>query len=143
MLGGHGWQVWQGLDQSSGPAASIGRSVVTIGVFDGVHRGHQRIVHRALARAAELRLPAVGITFDPLPESVLRPQESLAMLTTLERRVELLGELGLDAVWVVPFTHEFAEMPPDGFVQRLLVGHAARRRCRRRSQLPLRQACCG
>jgi riboflavin kinase/FMN adenylyltransferase len=122
MQGGHGWQVWHGLDQTSGPAAALGRSVVTIGVFDGVHRGHQRIVHRALARAGELRLPAVGITFDPLPESVLRPQESLAMLTTLERRIELLGELGLDAVWVVPFTHEFAEMSPEAFVQQLLVG---------------------
>jgi riboflavin kinase / FMN adenylyltransferase len=123
MQGGHDWQVWHGLDEAADSAAAFGRSVVTIGVFDGVHRGHQRIVHRALARAAELRLPAVGVTFDPLPELVLRPQDSLAMLTTLERRVELMGELGLDAVWVVPFTRDFAETSPETFVQRLLVGN--------------------
>jgi riboflavin kinase/FMN adenylyltransferase len=119
MQGRHGWQVWRGQHPTS--AAALGRSVVTIGVFDGVHRGHQRIVHRALARAAELRLPAVGVTFDPLPESVLRPQESLAMLTDVDRRVELLGGLGLDAVWVVPFTVEFAQMSPEAFVQQILV----------------------
>jgi riboflavin kinase/FMN adenylyltransferase len=116
----HEWQVWQGLDPGNGSVA-LGRCAVTIGVFDGVHRGHQRIVNRALARAAELRLPTVGITFDPLPESVLRPQESLAMLTTVRRRVELLGSLGLDAVWVVPFSLEFAQLSPEEFVQRILV----------------------
>ena len=110
-------QVWRG----AGPPADHGRSVVTIGIFDGVHRGHQRIVQRALARAAELRLPAVGVTFDPLPEFVLRPEEAPALLTTLDRRVELLGELGLDGVYVIDFTAEFSRESPAEFVQSVLV----------------------
>jgi riboflavin kinase/FMN adenylyltransferase len=110
-------QVWRG----AGLPADLGRSVVTIGIFDGVHRGHQRIVQRALARAAELRLPAVGVTFDPLPEFVLRPELAPALLTTLDRRVELLGELGLDGVYVINFTAEFSQESPEEFVQSVLV----------------------
>lgn len=111
-------QVWG--DGTALPA-ELGRTVVTIGVFDGVHRGHQRIVYRALARAAELRLPAVAVTFDPLPEYVLRPETKPPMLTTLERRLELLGELGLDGVYVVNFTHAYAARSPEEFVQSVLV----------------------
>jgi riboflavin kinase/FMN adenylyltransferase len=113
-------QVWR--DGTDPVPAALGRSVVTIGIFDGVHRGHQRIVHRALARAAELRLPAVGVTFEPLPEFVLRPEETPALLTTLDRRLQLLGELGLDAVYVIDFTTEFSEKSPEEFVQSVLVG---------------------
>jgi riboflavin kinase/FMN adenylyltransferase len=113
-------QVWR--DGTDPVPADLGRSVVTIGIFDGVHRGHQRIVHRALARAAELRLPAVGVTFDPLPEFVLRPEEKPALLTTLDRRLELLGELGLDGVYVIDFTAKFSQQSPAEFVQSALVG---------------------
>jgi riboflavin kinase/FMN adenylyltransferase len=112
-------QVWR--DGTGGVPADAGRTVVTIGVFDGVHRGHQRIVHRALARAAELRLPGVAVTFEPLPESVVRPLDKPALLTTLPRRLELLGELGLDATYVVDFTTEFSQRSPEEFVQSVLV----------------------
>jgi riboflavin kinase/FMN adenylyltransferase len=112
-------QVWR--DGTGGVPADVGRTVVTIGVFDGVHRGHQRIVHRALARAAELRLPVVAVTFEPLPESVVRPHDKPAQLTTLERRLELLGALGLDATYVVDFTTEFSQRSPEEFVQSVLV----------------------
>ena len=61
---------WQGLDDVP---ADWGRSVVTIGVFDGVHRGHQSIIGRVVADAAELGLPAVVVTFDPHPVEVVRP----------------------------------------------------------------------
>lgn len=116
-------QVWHERTSGAAPAglAALGRCVVTIGVFDGVHRGHQRIVSRALARAAELRLPAVGITFDPLPEAVLRPGSAPPLLTTLDRRLELLGALGLDGIYVVDFTHEFSQQSPEQFVQSVLV----------------------
>jgi len=112
-------QVWR--DGTGGVPADLGRTVVTIGVFDGVHRGHQRIVYRALARAAELRLPCVAVTFEPLPEFVVRPLEKPALLTTLPRRLELLGELGLDATYVVDFTTEFSHRSPERFVQSVLV----------------------
>jgi riboflavin kinase/FMN adenylyltransferase len=111
-------QVWE--DGTALPA-ELGRTVVTIGVFDGVHRGHQRIVYRAVARAAELRLPAVAVTFDPLPEYVLRPETKPPMLTTLERRLELLGSLGIDGVYVINFTHDYAARSPEEFVQSVLV----------------------
>jgi riboflavin kinase/FMN adenylyltransferase len=112
-------QVWR--DGTGGVPADAGRTVVTIGVFDGVHLGHQRIVYRALARAAELRLPGVAVTFEPLPESVLRPLDKPALLTTLERRLELLGELGLDATYVIDFTTEFSQRSPEQFVHSVLV----------------------
>jgi riboflavin kinase / FMN adenylyltransferase len=114
--------VWVWRDGSDPVPTDLGRTVVTIGIFDGVHRGHQRIVHRALARAAELRLPAVGVTFDPLPEFVLRPEEKPALLTPLDRRLELLGELGLDGVYVIDFTAKFSQQSPAEFVQSALVG---------------------
>jgi riboflavin kinase / FMN adenylyltransferase len=123
-------QVWHERGSDTAPSArdavpaglaALGRCVVTIGVFDGVHRGHQRIVSRALARAAELRLPAVGVTFDPLPEAVLRPESAPPLLTTLDRRLELLAALGLDGAYVIDFTREFSQQSPEQFVQSVLV----------------------
>jgi riboflavin kinase/FMN adenylyltransferase len=96
--------------------------VVTIGVFDGVHRGHQQLIGRAVERARELGdLPTVLITFDPHPSEVLRPGSHPAQLTTLTRRAELVAGLGVDAFWVLPFTQEFAHVSPAEFVHELLV----------------------
>ncbi len=112
-------QRWRGRD---GVPPGWGRCVVTIGVFDGVHRGHQQLIARAIARARELGdLPTVLITFDPHPSEVLRPGSHPAQLTTLTRRAELVAELGVDAFWVLPFTHEFAHVAPAEFVHELLV----------------------
>ena len=104
-----------------------GRCVVTIGVFDGVHRGHQQLIARAVAHGRELGLPTVLITFDPHPASVLRPGTHPARLTSLARRAELVAELGIDAFWVLPFTPDLARVAPDEFVHELLVDrlHAA------------------
>ena len=104
-----------------GAAPTSDRCVAAIGVFDGVHRGHQRVIWRALAHAAELRLPAVAVTFDPLPETVVRPDATPPLLTTLDRRLELLDECGLDGVYVVDFTPEFAQQSAEEFVTSLLV----------------------
>jgi riboflavin kinase / FMN adenylyltransferase len=105
-----------------------GRSVVTIGVFDGVHRGHQRIVARAVESAAELGLPVVVVTFDPHPDEVVRPGTHPPFLCTARRRSELLAGLGVAAVCVIPFTLEFSRLGPDEFVRAVLVDrlHAAR-----------------
>ncbi|WP_344598492.1 bifunctional riboflavin kinase/FAD synthetase [Actinomadura vinacea] len=115
---------WHGLDEVP---ADWGRSVVTIGVFDGVHRGHQRIVRAAAELARERGLRSVAITFDPHPDEVVRPGTHPPLLTTTRRRIELLEGLGTDAVAVVPFTLELSKVPPDEFVQSVLVErlHAA------------------
>ena len=117
-------QGWHGLDDVP---EGWGRSVITIGVFDGVHRGHQQMVARAVAMAHELGLPSVVVTFDPHPDEVVRPGTHPPRLTTGRHRGELLARLGVDAVCVLPFTLEFSHMSPDEFVQTVLVDrlHAA------------------
>jgi riboflavin kinase / FMN adenylyltransferase len=116
---------WQGLDDVPD---GWGRSVVTIGVFDGVHLGHQRVVGRAAEVATELALPVVVVTFDPHPDEVVRPGSHPPFLCTARRRAELLAGLGADAVCVLPFTRQFSELGPDDFVRAVLVDrlHAAR-----------------
>nr|MDQ3989853.1 adenylyltransferase/cytidyltransferase family protein [Actinomycetota bacterium] len=102
-------QRWRGLDPTPG---GWGRSVVTIGVFDGVHRGHAQLISRAVQRARELDVPAVLLTFDPHPSEVVRPGSHPAQLTTLRRRAELAEQLGVDVFCVLPFTVELSRMPP-------------------------------
>ena len=104
-----------------------GRSVITVGVFDGVHRGHQQLIGRAVSVAQQRRLPSVLVTFDPHPTEVLRPGQHPAALTTLDRRADLVAELGVSAFLVLPFTQEMARMPADEFAHEVLVErlHAA------------------
>ena len=115
---------WYGLDDV--PADWAG-CVATIGVFDGVHRGHQRVVARAEQVAQEKGLPLVVITFDPHPDEVIRPGSHPPFLTTLRRQAELLAGLGADAVFVLPFSVEFSRLSPDEFVRIVLSDrlHAA------------------
>lgn len=108
---------WDGLGEIP---ADWGRSVVAIGVFDGVHRGHRAIVASAVAHGRELGLPVVVVTFDPHPERVLRGITP-PVLTPMGRRVELLADLGADAVCVLPFDKELSGLSPEGFVRRVLV----------------------
>jgi riboflavin kinase / FMN adenylyltransferase len=106
----------------------FGPSVVTIGVFDGVHRGHQWIVGRAVDVARELGLPVVVVTFDPHPDEVVRPGSHPPFLCTARRRAELLAGLGVAAVCLIPFTLEFSKLGPDDFVRSVLADllHARR-----------------
>ncbi|TDD22888.1 bifunctional riboflavin kinase/FAD synthetase [Nonomuraea diastatica] len=94
-----------------------GRSVVTIGVFDGVHRGHRRVIERAVAIARERGLRSVAVTFEPHPEEVVRPGSHPHRLTSLRRRGALLAALGIDEVDVVEFTLALQRTSPDDFVQ--------------------------
>jgi riboflavin kinase/FMN adenylyltransferase len=98
-----------------------GPSVVTVGVFDGVHRGHQHIIGRAAQRGADLGLPVAAITFDPNPVEVVRPGSHPLTLTAIDRRVELLGKAGADAVLVQQFTEELSKQMPEQFVVDFLV----------------------
>jgi len=108
--------------------ADWGPCVVTIGEFDGVHRGHQRVVSSARQAASDLRLPVMVVTFDPHPDEVVRPGSHPPLLCTARRRLQLLAGLGVDAVCVIPFTLEFSRLSPDEFVRTELVDrlHVAR-----------------
>jgi len=109
---------WYGL---ADVPAGWGESVVTIGEFGGVHRGHQRIVARARGVATAHQLPLAVATFDPHCDEVVRPGSHPPLLCTLRRRVQLMSELGADAVCVLPFTLEFSQLSPDEFVRTVLA----------------------
>jgi riboflavin kinase/FMN adenylyltransferase len=95
----------------------IRRTIVTIGNFDGIHLGHQAILKTVVGRAADLEGQAVVYTFDPHPRKVLRPEKAPPLLTTLEQKLELLEQAGVDAVVVEPFTPEFSRTGADEFVR--------------------------
>lgn len=111
-------QRWRGLEDIP---EDWGRSVVTIGSYDGVHRGHQLILRHAVERARELGIPSVAVTFDPHPSEVVRPGTHPPLLAPHHRRAELMAELGVDAVLILPFTMEFSRLSPADFVVKVLV----------------------
>ncbi|NYV78940.1 bifunctional riboflavin kinase/FAD synthetase, partial [Streptomyces sp. UH6] len=111
-------QRWRGLEDIP---QDWGRSVVTIGSYDGVHRGHQLIIRHAVERAQALGVPSVLVTFDPHPSEVVRPGSHPPVLAPHVRRAELAADLGVDAVLVLPFTKEFSKLSPAEFVVKVLV----------------------
>lgn len=113
-------RVWREISDVPG---DLGRTVVTIGNFDGMHRGHQHVVGRARETAEAVGVDTVvAVTFDPHPIAVLRPDHAPSMLSTIDERVRLLAEAGADDVLVVPFSREIAAWPPAEFIDRILVG---------------------
>lgn len=100
-------------------------SAVTIGVFDGVHRGHRAIIGRAVRAARERELRSVAVTFDPHPTAVVRPDAMPPLLQPVDERVEFLAETGVDLVLVLPFTRELSQLEPAAFVERVLAGSLA------------------
>jgi riboflavin kinase/FMN adenylyltransferase len=117
-------QIWR--DTGDVPA-DLGRSVVVIGNFDGVHLGHRRVIARAREIADERGLQVVAVTFDPHPMAVLRPDHAPITLSSIEERAELLAQAGADHVLALPFTTDVAAWSPEEFVDRILVDllHAA------------------
>lgn len=101
--------------------APEGRNVVTIGVFDGVHVGHQALVGHARSIADDKGSALIAVTFDPDPMSVLVGPDVVPSLTTVDRRIGLLREAGADRVRVLQFDEELQLTPPVEFVQRYLV----------------------
>lgn len=119
----------EGLRASIDALAGIERapSVVTIGNFDGVHRGHQRLIEQTVAVARRRGVRAVAVTFEPHPVKVLRPEVAPARLTDVATRRHLLESAGIDLVVVLPFTGELAQLSPQAFIELVLVeGLAAR-----------------
>ncbi|MCK7636821.1 bifunctional riboflavin kinase/FAD synthetase [Corynebacterium sp. P7202] len=110
--------IWHGLEKIP---TDLDGSVVTIGVFDGVHRGHRRLIAAATRRARECGLPSVLMTFDPHPMAVFAPDRLPPMLGTVATRADLARELGVDHMLVVPFTVDMAKQSPGEFVRGVLV----------------------
>jgi riboflavin kinase/FMN adenylyltransferase len=94
---------------------------IALGNFDGVHVGHQRLIERAVARAAEVDGDAVVYTFDPHPARVLAPKYAPPLITSRERKLELFAELGISVCVLEPFTPELAAMSPQTFLQQIVV----------------------
>lgn len=122
-------EVWYGAEQvpASLSAPDGPGAVVTMGIFDGVHRGHQAVVGRVVELSHELadgdgRPLAVAVTFDPHPRSVHQPEADLPLITSLTDRLASLKDLGLDAVLVITYTLEFATQSPQDFVRTWLEG---------------------
>jgi riboflavin kinase/FMN adenylyltransferase len=99
----------------------FGPSVVTIGNFDGVHRGHQQVLSQLIRTARLNRARSVAVTFDPHPSQVHRPESAPELIMGLQDKLHALGELGLDAVLVMKYSLELASLTPEEFVGTVLV----------------------
>ena len=109
---------WRGVENAPG---DWGRCVMSIGQYDGVHLGHQKLLAETVGQAAEQGLPALVLTFDPHPREVIKPGSHPPILTPLRRKAELIEQCGIDALCVVPFTRTFAKLSPQEFVHDTLV----------------------
>ena len=124
---------------------AIGPAAITLGVFDGVHCGHQDVLARLTARAEDAGRASLLVTFDPHPREVLDPETAPALLTTRDEKLALLGSTGIDYVAIVPFTAELARRTATEFVDEILhcafvhtprLGHRAVSRLHSRVGMP-------
>ncbi|HET8602933.1 MAG TPA: bifunctional riboflavin kinase/FAD synthetase [Marmoricola sp.] len=111
-------RIWRSLDDVPG---DLGRSVVVIGNFDGVHLGHRHVVSRAREIADREGLDLVAVTFEPHPMAVLRPEHAPSMLSHVDDRATLLVDAGADDVLALPFSRDVAAWTPEEFIERVLV----------------------
>lgn len=100
-------------------APALSPHVVTLGNFDGVHRGHRELLEHAASRAREQKLPAAVVTFDPHPTVVVAPERKPLLLMTLAQRLAEFESAGMDLAWVVPFSRAFSELSPSAFLHEL------------------------
>jgi riboflavin kinase/FMN adenylyltransferase len=94
-------------------------AIVTIGNFDGVHRGHQFMLRQVVERARPLGLHSVAVTFEPHPQAVLHPERPLLSLCDPDEKCWLIRRLGIDDVWVCPFTREMSQLSPEAFMRQV------------------------
>lgn len=109
------------------PAAGYQGGFVSIGNFDGVHRGHQAMLTTLRGRAHAAQAPAVVLTFDPHPSVLLRPEAAPPVLTTLPERTELLGRYGVDFVIAVPVDQAFLQLTAEQFFRQIIIAQLAAR----------------
>ncbi len=100
---------------------TFGPCAITIGNFDGVHRGHQEILRRVMAAAREGGWKSAVLTFDPHPAVLVAPASAPRLLTTLAERARIMTEFGIDEILILPFTPEIARLDPEDFVREILV----------------------
>lgn len=96
-------------------------AVITIGTFDGVHLGHQKIIKALTEEAAKVNGESVLITFDPHPRKIVTPAQSLQLINTLDEKIELLQKKGIDYLVIVPFTSSFSGQSPEEYIQDFLM----------------------
>jgi len=106
---------------------TIRNVAVTIGNFDGVHLGHQRLISRTVELARQHRLSAVAMTFDRNPLTVLRPDKAPAAILPLERRIEIIKELGIDVLVILPCTQQTLDTTVEQFTREVIAGRLATR----------------
>lgn len=110
--------IWRSLEEIP---ADLGPTAVTVGNFDGVHRGHQAVLERMVADASERGQSAVAITYDPHPKVVHDPAHPPELITGIEDKLDRLAQTGLAGVLVIDYTMEFAQQTPQEFVRTWLV----------------------
>lgn len=95
-------------------------SIITLGNFDGLHLGHQELIRMVMARARETGAASMVVTFRPHPLKILCPEKCPPLISIYEEKIKLIGDLGVDVLVKIPFTLEFAGMPPETFVRDIL-----------------------
>jgi riboflavin kinase/FMN adenylyltransferase len=103
------------------PSESFQESIVTVGVFDGLHIGHQAVIQQVLTQSEKFNLASLVLTFDPPPLAFLAPERCPPALTTLSKKIEILDQLGVDGVVFARFDAYLQQMSPDAFVQQVLL----------------------
>jgi riboflavin kinase/FMN adenylyltransferase len=106
-----------------------GRSVVTVGFFDGVHLGHRAVLERTVERARERQVPAVAVTFDRHPREILTPGSEPRLLTTVDRKATLIQETGIDTLVVLAFTLDLSQWPAERFITDVLQDRLRAEHC--------------
>lgn len=117
-------RVYRSLDETP---ADFGPSALTIGNFDGVHTGHRQILRRLAELAKDRGWTPSALTFDPHPTRIVAPERKPALMTSPQRRVELLAEAGVEQVLILPFTPQIARLAPEEFARQIVVGRLGAR----------------